>query len=175
MSSIGEPVRIPESVFVSKDFGFFLEPEAMVLHFENNLYLTVGVDMGLIPTNAQLADQTACHLTYGERKLIHGNLTEMMDQFIKGLPVHFSPLPGHYCKGNTVHCFFETTNNTRPKRQVVLTMLVVAGIASAGVGMYNLLNDAVMSDHLKQIEAQSNRIVNKVHDAKVKQIEYIIK
>ncbi|KAG8309364.1 hypothetical protein J6590_087861 [Homalodisca vitripennis] len=178
-----QAIEIPDAVLALDQYGIVIEPESIMLSYENNIYTTIAIDMDLVanPTKVpEFSSKTDCTLTESKKKLLEA-MNHEMQEFLETIPSRFNPLSNHICRGTKIDCLLMSNNGEtdisralphRHKRQVFLTVAAVAGLASAGVGLYNFFNDKMANQHLQSVEEEVDRINEKVSNAQNEQLQY---
>lgn len=175
--SEAKSIDIPSTALTLPKAGIITEPETIVLNYDRVLYRTIGVNFGIVPEIKDLDPKTTCHITHEKKKVVLDTVKSVIRDYFKTLPKHFSPLSNHHCHGTSIDCFLNevddiSINSQRGKRQVFLAIAAVAGIASAGVGMYNIFSDKTLSNHIGEVDRNVASIETYLNQSAATQHQY---
>lgn len=157
-------IDIPRRVWVAQDAGIIVEPERLILHYDQVYYHTIGVHFGLVDSvsNYKTPGGDPCLLGPMKEDII-GNLTQEIDDFFMTLPSHFSSLTDHRCKGTAIDCILgnslnETTvQKGRDKRFVTAALALIAGLTAVGTGIYHSISEHEIKAHLLEIDEHMDK------------------
>lgn len=150
-------IEIPKKGWVDEGLGILMEPDSLIIHYDKVIYTTVGVRFALIPPEPEVSNPNGCALGV-QRMGVLKSFNKSVDNFFKTIPNHFADFTNHYCKDKTIDCFIQTSDHSRrdlsnrSKRQLFGAILAVGGLAAVGSGLYHLLSEKDLSNHLRDLD-----------------------
>lgn len=149
-------IDVPNRGWISERTGIVVEPDGLIIHYDQVEYNTIGVKFALLPDLSNFTNASGCKLGPIRLTAIK-TFNSSITSFFNSIPRHFSDFSSHYCKDGTIDCFLAEMNidkngKTRPKRQVILALLAVAGFAVMGTGIYGLISKHEIQTHMSMLD-----------------------